>query len=264
MDILEFAECFPDNAGEPIFTIVIYQENDQIFAARTSDRCTRITEIRPERLENIVPIPKSAFQPQYSDKLVQAESFDQLHIKRPSLISYYPIENDRIAQGLLREAQVCEILKLHPHSTIAECFGCEVENGRISGLCFTKYKESLMQRLNPGSLGKRAFAESQHLNYEWCSNIIERVNKGLDHLHALGLVHNDLNPSNIMLDDGDAPKLIDFGSCRPIGASLEGVGRTYEWYDEKTHIASKSNDLDALAEISAWMNGKVGDLKFDE
>jgi serine/threonine protein kinase len=61
-----------------------------------------------------------------------------------------------------------------------------------------------------------------------CSSILEGVKKGLDHIHALGIIHNDITPSNIMLDEHDTPIIIDFGSCRDMGESLEDVGRTYE------------------------------------
>lgn len=67
-----------------------------------------------------------------------------------------------------------------------------------------------------------------------------------------------------MLDEGDTPIIIDFGSCRANGESLEGVGRTYEWYDHEVKTASASNDLDALAKMEAWMFGKVDDFKFAE
>jgi serine/threonine protein kinase len=37
-------------------------------------------------------------------------------------------------------------------------------------------------------------------------------------MHDLGLVHSDLNPSNIM--DGNNPIIIDFDSCKPEGQKL--------------------------------------------
>ncbi len=35
-------------------------------------------------------------------------------------------------------------------------------------------------------------------------------------MHHAGILHRDINPSNIMLPTGDMPKLIDFGSARPV------------------------------------------------
>jgi serine/threonine protein kinase len=59
------------------------------------------------------------------------------------------------------------------------------------------------------------------------------------------LVH--INPSNILLSMEDNPIITDFNSCTPISHSLNDVGRTYQWCDENVHIASPSNDLDAVA-----------------
>ena len=35
-------------------------------------------------------------------------------------------------------------------------------------------------------------------------------------MHHAGILHRDINPGNIMLPPGDMPKLIDFGSARPV------------------------------------------------
>jgi tRNA A-37 threonylcarbamoyl transferase component Bud32 len=77
------------------------------------------------------------------------------------------------------------------------------------------------------------------------------------------LVHNDINPSNIMLD-GDEGIIIDFGSCRRVGESVEDAGRTYEWYDESVETARPQNDLDALEEIRMWLGDVCTPFRFDE
>ena len=271
MEILEFNECFPDAPGEPVFTIVVFNDGDQLFTARATGRYSRKSEILAASFDDRVAIPTSAFQPQLTDTLFlsQVEPDDRMFVKRPSLLSYYHTDHtqdERIADDLLREAQVYEKLRSSPHDNVVQYIGCEVKNGRISGLCLPRYKQSLMQRLNPGSLGKRAFANScsGNLDQGWCQKISEGIRAGLNNLHSLGLVHNDLNPSNILLDDQDIPRIVDFGSCRPEGESLTNVGRTYEWYNEAVQEASKKNDLDALAEIDAWMEGRVHDFKFME
>jgi serine/threonine protein kinase len=254
MEILKTSECFPLNPEEPIFTIVVFKQNDQIYTARFNGRYTSKTDISPENLTDTVKLDISAFQPVYSNKYTRAQLSGQHFIKRPNLLSYFPCSQTsktRIAEEVLQEVQVCEKLKLQPHSNIAEYIGCEVNDGKISGICFKQYTESLQQKLNPGHLNKRAFARSVVPDENWCSSIIEGMKKGLEHLHSLGLVHNDITPSNIMLDERDIPMIIDFGSCRRIGDSLQGVERTYEWYDDDVETASPSNDLDALAEMRA-------------
>ena len=47
--------------------------------------------------------------------------------------------------------------------------------------------------------------------------IVSDVMAGLDFLHGIGLVHDDISPQNIMLDDGGRAVIIDFDSCVPLG-----------------------------------------------
>lgn len=95
------------------------------------------------------------------------------------------------------------------------------------------------------------------------SGVLAGIERGIKHLHALGWVHNDINPSNIMLD-GDEAVIIDFGSCRRAGESLDGAGRTYEWYDERVETALPRNDLDALEEIRIWLGDDSRPFQFAE
>jgi serine/threonine protein kinase len=270
MEVLTTGECFPHNPSEPIFTIVVYSQDDATYLARYNGRCGSKTDIPLEELKDVVKLDKTAFQPLYLEKFTQAQPSDQHYVKRPSLLRYYPISDANkisIMDEVLQEVQVCEVLKLQHHPNIAKYIGCEAQDGRISGICFKQYKQSLLQRLNPGHLNKRMFATSACLDAKWCSGIIEGIRKGIEHLHTLGLVHNDLTPANVMLDERDSAIIIDFGSCRRIGESLKGAGRTYEWYewyDDDVQITRPSDDLDALAEIEAWLLGKVDDFKFIE
>jgi serine/threonine protein kinase len=119
-----------------------------------------------------------------------------------------------------------------------------------------------MQEVNPGGLMKRRLRTKRRKGKDY-SHVLAGVESGIRHLHALGLVHNDINPSNIMLD-GDEGIIIDFGSCRRVGESVEDAGRTYEWYDESVETARPQNDLDALEEIRMWLRDVCTPFRFDE
>ncbi|MCV7409225.1 hypothetical protein AWC05_00795 [Mycobacterium florentinum] len=55
--------------------------------------------------------------------------------------------------------------------------------------------------------------------------IIEQVAKALNAAHKIGLVHRDVKPSNILLDEDDFAYLIDFGIARNTGQrNLTGTG----------------------------------------
>ncbi len=97
---------------------------------------------------------------------------------------------------------MCKLLVQHPHPNVAEYRGCVVEDNRIASLCFARYDITLSEKVSSGAPFDRAAC-------------LRGIEDGISHLHRLGLIHNNLNPSNIMVDAGGAnPVFIDFGSCR--------------------------------------------------
>jgi serine/threonine protein kinase len=148
------------------------------------------------------------------------------------------------------------ILILPPISVV------QVANGMITGLCLQKYPRALLKEINPDSLNKRHLRNTRQVGKDYTA-ILADIESGIRHLHSLGLVHNNINPGNIMIDNGRAI-IIDFGSCRKLGESLEDVGRTYEWYDEKVKHSSFENDLDALEEIRVWLGYGEKSFQFVE
>ena len=71
---------------------------------------------------------------------------------------------------------------------------------------------------------------------------------GIRHLHQLGLAHNYINPSNIMMD-GEKPVVIDFDSAKPIGQKLGDKVGTFEWELEGAEFSEPENDLYGLKNI---------------
>lgn len=119
-----------------------------------------------------------------------------------------------------------------------------------------------MQEVNPGSLGKRhlTFVRPRGKDY---GGLLAGVERGVRHPHGLGWVHNDNNPSNIMLD-GDEGVVIDLGCVLGWERVCGGVGRTYEWYDDKVEVGVPRNDFDALEEIRTWLGEGVKPFRFAE
>ena len=50
----------------------------------------------------------------------------------------------------------------------------------------------------------------------YCKIIFEKILKGVQLLHNIGICHRDINPNNILLDDNFNPKICDFGFSTPI------------------------------------------------
>lgn len=58
---------------------------------------------------------------------------------------------------------------------------------------------------------------------------MQDIRDGVAHLHSIGLVHNDLNPRNVMIAKDGAAVIIDFDWCRPTGEPLGPKGATMSW-----------------------------------
>ncbi|CAM0901642.1 unnamed protein product [Alopecurus aequalis] len=74
-----------------------------------------------------------------------------------------------------------------------------------------------LEYLSNGSLDKYLTDESSGLNWSTRYKIIEGTCYGLCHLHEQvdkPIIHLDLKPANILLDDGMVPKITDFGLSR--------------------------------------------------
>ncbi|KAF4944601.1 hypothetical protein FSARC_14631 [Fusarium sarcochroum] len=194
---------------------------------------------------NLIPIPDKAIWPFFSSSFTRApENMSQhFYIKRAHLQEYDETdgEKDRISQTVLEEAKVYEILRNSPHPNIAKYWGCEVVDGTIHGLCLGKYDMTLYDRIIDTEVP---------LDVDKC---LQAIKAGIFHLHSLGLAHNDINPSNIMIDEGDNPIIIDFDSCRHEGEELIKYG-TPDWCFEGMQYASRENDLYGLSKMEEFLN----------
>lgn len=61
---------------------------------------------------------------------------------------------------------------------------------------------------------------------ETVRSIVEQIAKGLGALHRLEMLHQDLRPANVMIDDHGTVKIIDFGSAR-----VAGIAEMNPWID---------------------------------
>ncbi len=56
--------------------------------------------------------------------------------------------------------------------------------------------------------------EGRRFNERSLWNIIEPIAEGLDRAHRVGVLHRDIKPPNILINEDNRPVLIDFGSAR--------------------------------------------------
>ncbi|OAL51398.1 hypothetical protein IQ07DRAFT_679653 [Pyrenochaeta sp. DS3sAY3a] len=251
--ILQTTQIFKLTSQSPDFayTWVLFEKDGAPFKAK----CLKRGSVDMDNLVDIQRIPLDSFCPTIRPECSIATSPETSYAKTPNLIAFDG-GND-LAKLVLQELATCEIIRKRPHRNLADFHGCKVLNDRIVGLCFKRYATSLQDKLNPQSLNKSAFMLSQEhaQSRRQACRYLPQIEEGIKYLHQLDLIHNDINPANIMLNDNDTPIIIDFESSRKPGMELGRAKRTYGWYDPGVNLAQESNDLDALAELRVWLSG---------
>ncbi|KAI0112502.1 kinase-like domain-containing protein [Nemania sp. FL0031] len=242
MEVHEARQCFKADNGRIsfLYTRVIFSRDGKLFSGHSPSESVG-TSLHVNDLEDVKHIPEDAYSPATPPHSTIAPKW--------KLVQTAPFS--------IQELAVCELIKRHPHPNIATYYGCQSTKGRVTGLCFERYQCNLAEKINPDHLNKTMFISTtdRGATCELANRCLPGVKAGIQHLHSLGLVHNDLNPSNIMIAADGRPIIIDFDSCRPIGADLKRVKRTHEWYNPDTHISLETNDLYALEEIRVWLTG---------
>ncbi|KAG6098591.1 hypothetical protein E4U30_007790 [Claviceps sp. LM220 group G6] len=255
MEVYQSANFVVEKDGELEFgftKIIIRGPNQDFYYAISEERVRRPITIDLDKL-NKIPIDTDTIWPRYSARFLRAPSPvpQDSYVKETNLCSYQKCPEGMEAQKrplsdlVLHEIEAYELLRRHPHPNIVEYRGCVVSDGRITGICLAKYKMILDERM----------AESTPFDKDL---FLEGIERGIRHLHSLGIVHNDINPTNIMFDELDRPVIIDFDSWGRKGQKLEyGMKKgTLAWsinglpYD----YALFENDVFALSKLREFVS----------
>lgn len=143
----------------------------------------------------------------------------------PELLSLSP----RRIRRFLREAKSAARLD---HPGLARV----LEVGEVSGTWWFAMElvegETLGERLRQAvEMGRvhpaeaRLWIEGCETRYEDAAEIGRQLADALEHAHAHGLVHRDVKPQNVLLDELGKVRLVDFGLAKDLGElSLTGTG----------------------------------------
>ena len=108
-------------------------------------------------------------------------------------------------QRLQREVQAQSLAGSHPN--VARVVGTHHERGRMF---------LVMEYVSGGTL--HAQLRQGALATERAAQLARGIACGLEHMHALGVLHRDIKPGNVLLDANGEPKLTDFGIAKVKGA----------------------------------------------
>jgi len=252
MEIVDNTRTFREVEGKLKFyrNTLILRKEDVYFYAFTYVARQLIRDVNVDELD-IHPIPMNAICPPYSQGLSLAPEFliQDCYVKGPRYIEYKPDAplGRRPCDRVIKEVRICEILKANHHPNIIQYQGCTVKQNRINGLVFTRYHITLADRFE---------VKDHPLRPEI---YLEGIESGLKHLHSLGLIHNDINPRNIMLRKDDTPVIIDFDTCQRAGEKCTSAG-TRGWSLKNMEFSVPENDYFGLTKIKqALENGKMPD-----
>jgi tetratricopeptide (TPR) repeat protein/predicted Ser/Thr protein kinase len=72
----------------------------------------------------------------------------------------------------------------------------------------------------------RDYADAHHLGVRQRLELVVKVCDAVHHAHQRGLIHRDLKPGNILVDEAGQPKILDFGVARVTDSDAQATMRT--------------------------------------
>ncbi|MEM9801563.1 MAG: serine/threonine-protein kinase [Planctomycetota bacterium] len=136
------------------------------------------------------------------------------------------------------------------HPAIAQVHDAGVE-ARGSGHALSWFA---MERIAGRSLLEAA--DALGLDRQGRMELFLRVADGVAHAHQRGVIHRDLKPDNILVDDGGAPHIVDFGIARaadPLASSVTTAGEIVGTlaYMSPEQIVGDPDRIDARTDVYA-------------
>ena len=143
--VLGCYQCFGvyETTLQFLYIKVLCKKDNDFFLARYQTRVTLPSNVDVRSLNDVELISSDSYYPPPPPGCTEAAHppSNKCFVKRPNLIGYIP--DSQIQDNVLKEVSVCEILRKNPHRNITEYHGCEIRNGRVTGLCFKRYLDDL-------------------------------------------------------------------------------------------------------------------------
>lgn len=153
-------------------------------------------------------------------------------------------ESDLI-QRFFAEAQITAGLK-HPNTIRVFDFG-QTEGGALY------IAMELLSGSDLNDILKLRKENGEQMSEEETISIASQILRSLAEAHMVGLVHRDLKPHNIFLNEvpGDDPvvKVLDFGIAKRLGSNLTGTGQAFGTPNYMSPEQAQNRPIDARSDI---------------
>ena len=102
------------------------------------------------------------------------------------------------------------------------------------------------------------YAEERGLSSRARAELVARVCDAVEHAHQKGVIHRDLKPGNILVDESGQPRVLDFGVARVVDADLQATLRTDVGqlvgtlpYMSPEQVSAEPGELDTRSDVYA-------------
>lgn len=147
-------------------------------------------------------------------------------------------------ERFLREARLAAQLR-HPNIVPVHEYG-QVEDRHI-----------IVYEFIAGETLKSYIKRKHPLPLEETLSLIRQIAEGLDYAHSKGIIHRDMKPDNVLIDDSGQPHIADFGCARSMDAdvslTMDGSIMGTPTYMSPEQASGRSNVADGRTDI--WSLG---------
>jgi eukaryotic-like serine/threonine-protein kinase len=158
--------------------------------------------------------------------------------------------NDDLVRSFVREARLASHLR---HANVAQTY----DLGKVGDIYFIAMELVLGRTLR--DILRLCSKTGERIPIPIALNILNQVCDALDYAHnlsddsgeALGIIHRDVSPSNVIVAEGGVVKLIDFGIAKASAAGMQTMSGTIKGkfgYMAPEYLAGK---IDARADLFA-------------
>ncbi len=136
-------------------------------------------------------------------------------------LAVHPILNEQVVLKLASRAPEDEDASKTNRLVAEGRVLCQLKHpniGRVFDLDFFERRPFIIMEFVRGRALDQYARDRIALKTLEIASIGAKIARALESAHRLGIVHQDIKPQNIIIDESDSPKLIDFGMARLNGA----------------------------------------------